>query len=370
MAKYLKPKRGKFREATAQDIVLGKGELFLCMANDDDMGKGPGAIYVGDNMTSFTNYAHNGSTVPNTAQPFLIHPINYKPIFADSSPSTASWTIDAATSEINNIGNGTGQVTLPNIIGNIKGALSKHANSINAINNSINYAKYINSSSTYHLNDYHYQNGMYIFSHNTPITNLPDPSCNASTVATKGSNFTLQVIRNEKDPTVTISEPEGTRNIICTQILYNLDICSTIFTRHYVAEKISSTMGENRWTNWERQVNSNNDLLLYIDIDRINASSLHSFNLQQPTVNYQYLQFMTGHYYNVYDTNIIPIDKFDYLKDEGTHLRMQMRLSGADCEIHVMKDTSDPKKIYVWGSGNYYDKCTLEIRGINKIMNE
>ena len=124
MAKYLKPKRGKFREATAQDIVLGKGELFLCMANDDDMGKGPGAIYVGDNMTSFTNYAHNGSTVPNTAQPFLIHPINYKPIFADSSPSTASWTFDAATAEIDNIGNGTGQVTLPNIIGNIKAALS------------------------------------------------------------------------------------------------------------------------------------------------------------------------------------------------------------------------------------------------------
>jgi len=134
MAKYLRPRRGKYTYANSQNIMLKRGEMFLCLSNNDDVGQGPGALYLGDGASSFSNYAHNGSTVTNTAQPLLIHPMIYKPIFANSNPSTSSWTVDAATAEINNIGNGTANVTLPNIIGNVKGALSKHANSINALN--------------------------------------------------------------------------------------------------------------------------------------------------------------------------------------------------------------------------------------------
>lgn len=135
MAKYLKPLRGKFSSATQQDILLRKGEMFLCLLNDDNMGQGPGAVYIGDGISAFNGYNHNGSTVPNTAQPFLIHPAKYNPIFANTNPSTASWTIDAATSEINNIGKGKAEVDLPTIVGNIKGALCKHANSITRLAN-------------------------------------------------------------------------------------------------------------------------------------------------------------------------------------------------------------------------------------------
>jgi hypothetical protein len=133
MAKYLRPRRGKYEYASSQNIALKRGEMFICLSNNDDVGKGPGALYIGDGASSFSQYVHNGSTVSNTAQPILVHPMIYKPIFANSNPSASGWTVDAATAEINNIGNGTANVTLPNIIGNVKGALSKHANSINAL---------------------------------------------------------------------------------------------------------------------------------------------------------------------------------------------------------------------------------------------
>lgn len=135
MAKYLKPLRGKFSSATQQDILLRKGEMFLCLLNNDNMGQGPGAIYLGDGISAFNGYNHNGSTVPNTAQPFLVHPAKYNPIFANTNPSTASWTIDDGSTEINNIGKGKAEVDLPTIIGNIKGALCKHANSITRLAN-------------------------------------------------------------------------------------------------------------------------------------------------------------------------------------------------------------------------------------------
>lgn len=133
MAKYLKPLRGKFSSATQQDILLRKGEMFLCLLNNDNMGQGPGAIYLGDGISAFNSYNHNGSTVANTPQPFLIHPAKYNPIFANSNPSTTSFNVDAATSEINNIGNGKGLVELPTVISNIKAALCKHADSINKL---------------------------------------------------------------------------------------------------------------------------------------------------------------------------------------------------------------------------------------------
>ena len=133
MAKYLKPRRGTYSNATSNNIVLKKGEMFLCMRDDDNIGKGPGCMYIGDGASSFSQYKHDGSTVANTTQPFLVHPKLYKPMFTNSTPQTSNYTIDAATAEINNMGNGTGLVNLPTIIGYAKAALCKHANSINRL---------------------------------------------------------------------------------------------------------------------------------------------------------------------------------------------------------------------------------------------
>jgi len=133
MAKYLRPRRGTKTNATSNNIVLKKGEMFLCMSNNDNIGKGPGAMYIGDGASSFSQYAHDGSTVANTAQPFLVHPRLYKPIFANSNPQTSNFTVDAATAEINNMGSGISLINLPTIIGYIKAALCKHANSVNRL---------------------------------------------------------------------------------------------------------------------------------------------------------------------------------------------------------------------------------------------
>ena len=133
MSQYLKPRRGKYTSAETQNIVLKKGEMFLCMVNNDDMGRGTGAVYIGDGGTEFNDYAHNGSTTSNVPQPFLVHPANYKPIFANTNPSTASYQIDPAVSDINDIGTGKANKVLPEIIGKIKSALCKHADSINKL---------------------------------------------------------------------------------------------------------------------------------------------------------------------------------------------------------------------------------------------
>jgi len=134
MPKYLRPRRGTFENAYFENnIVLKKGEMFLCMYNDDNIGKGPGSMYIGDGASSFTQYNHDGATYANAAQPFLIHPMIYNPIFANTNPQTSNFTRDAATAEINSIGNGSGSVTLPSIIGSIKAALCKHANSVNRL---------------------------------------------------------------------------------------------------------------------------------------------------------------------------------------------------------------------------------------------
>ena len=132
MAKYLKPRRGTKTNTTSINPVLKKGEMFLCMGNDDAIGKGPGAIYIGDGASSFSQYTHNGSTVANTAQPFLIHPMIYNPIFVDSGPY-GHGIHPGIIPYINGIGDGTGQVKLPDIIGYIKGALCTHAVSINTL---------------------------------------------------------------------------------------------------------------------------------------------------------------------------------------------------------------------------------------------
>ena len=148
MAKYLRPRRGTKTNATSNNIVLKKGEIFLCYPNNDNIGKGPGAIYIGDGASSFSQYTHDGSTVANTAQPFLVHPMIYHPIFANTNPASSGWTINAATAEINNIGNGSGTVSLPTVIGNIKGALCKHADSINKINADFATKQYVDDNVT------------------------------------------------------------------------------------------------------------------------------------------------------------------------------------------------------------------------------
>jgi hypothetical protein len=142
MPKYLRPRRGTFENAYFENnIVLKKGEMFLCMYNDDNIGKGPGSMYIGDGASSFTQYNHDGATYANAAQPFLIHPMIYNPIFANTNPQTSNFTRDAATAEINSIGNGSGSVTLPSIISSIKAALCKHANSINRLTLDVEDAK-------------------------------------------------------------------------------------------------------------------------------------------------------------------------------------------------------------------------------------
>ena len=149
MAKYLRPRRGAFLNALINNPVLKKGEMFLCMVDSEDIGKGPGAMYIGDGASSFSQYKHNGSTVANTAQPLLIHPMVYRPIFANTNPASSGWTINAGTTEINAIGNGSGSsVSLPTVIGNIKGALCKHADSINKINADFATKQYVDDNVT------------------------------------------------------------------------------------------------------------------------------------------------------------------------------------------------------------------------------
>ena len=169
MAKYLKPRRGKYTDANSQNINLKRGEMFLCLSNNDNIGQGPGALYIGDGASSFSEFSHDGSTVSNTAQPILVHPMIYKPIFENSNPSTSSWTVDAGTSEIDSMGDGSASVTLPTIIGNVKGALSKHADSIKALDEDKASKSYVD----------------------TAIDNLPEPMVYKGTLGVNGTTSAL-----------------------------------------------------------------------------------------------------------------------------------------------------------------------------------
>ena len=148
MAKYLRPRRGTFLNAASNNPVLKKGEMLLCTSRDD-IGKGPGYLYLGDGASSFSQYTHAGYTVANTPQPFLVHPMLYSPIFNNTDPASSGWTINAGTAEINAIGNGGNtRPLLPYIIGSIKGALCKHADSINKINADFATKQYVDDNVT------------------------------------------------------------------------------------------------------------------------------------------------------------------------------------------------------------------------------
>jgi hypothetical protein len=130
MAKYLRPKRGSKDIAHTQNFVLRPGELFMEFP-EGMIGKEPGRIVIGDGATSYDHIEY-ATTTTNKFQPFITDPSIYVPRFENSNPQTNNYTFDAGTTEINNIGNGsTAGAKLPKIIGSIKGALVKHANSLN-----------------------------------------------------------------------------------------------------------------------------------------------------------------------------------------------------------------------------------------------
>jgi len=133
MAKYLRPRRGSKANAVAQKIALKKGEMFLEFPNSE-IGKGPGRLIIGDGATSYQNMNY-ATTATNVFRPFITDPEIYIPRFTNTNASTSDYTIDSGTEAINNIGNGSNSstTTLPFIIGCIKEALCKHADSINRI---------------------------------------------------------------------------------------------------------------------------------------------------------------------------------------------------------------------------------------------
>ena len=138
-AKYLLPRRGSKDIAHAQHIVLKSGELFLEFPTGM-AGKEPGRIVVGDGNTQYQNINY-ASTATDEFQPFITDPSIYTPRFDDSNPSAstaATHNFNASTEAINEIGDGSGNTKLPNIVGAVKKTLSLHNDSIEYLaNNSL-----------------------------------------------------------------------------------------------------------------------------------------------------------------------------------------------------------------------------------------
>jgi len=235
MAKYLKPRRGSTASAKSQNMLLFKGELFLDFPNGN-IGKEPGRMVIGDGLTSYTHIGDDSGSSTNTFAPMIVHPAIYTPVFADSTPSTSSWTFDAGTGEINNIGNGTGNVTLPNIIGNIKSALCKHADSLNRLNQDLHYAKYIDVNAEADLNDFT-DHGYYVFARNSTPANCPDDW-------TAADPFILQVIKDEN-----AKDSRVDRDIYCQQIIYYGDDTYTRTAKWYNVTE-GTTIFRLEWSEW------------------------------------------------------------------------------------------------------------------------
>lgn len=137
MAKYLRPRRGSKDSAFAQQILLKKGEMFLEFPNSE-IGRGPGRLVIGDGATSYQNMNYS-STATNVFRPFITDPELFVPRFDNSTYQTSGWTVDAGTEAINAMGDGSSAstVAIPTLIGNIKNALCKHANSVIKLNNDL-----------------------------------------------------------------------------------------------------------------------------------------------------------------------------------------------------------------------------------------
>jgi len=138
MAKYLRPRRGSQANAQGQKILLKKGEMFMEFPVSD-IGKGPGRIVMGDGATSYNalNYA---TTATNVFRPFITDPEIYIPRFTNTTPASSGWTVNSGTAAIAKMGDGSSSstVTLPTIVGAVKEALCKHADSITKLNNDLN----------------------------------------------------------------------------------------------------------------------------------------------------------------------------------------------------------------------------------------
>ena len=136
MSKYLRPRRGLANYASSQNIVLKSGEIFLEFPEGESIGKTPGRIVIGDGASSYSSLEY-ASTSSSDFQPFITDPSLYNPIFNNSTYATSGWTVNSATSSIDDIGDGTGDESLPNIIGSVKEALCIHEDSIHALNSTV-----------------------------------------------------------------------------------------------------------------------------------------------------------------------------------------------------------------------------------------
>lgn len=233
MAKYLRPRRGSYANAAAQNISLKKGELFFEFPNGN-IGKEPARLIIGDGASSYGDLeVHGSGSSTNSFQPALIHPAIYHVDFNNSNPATASWTFNSGTTAINNIqprstNSGTSSL-LPKIIGNIKQALVNHADSLTKLNNDL-YCHHI--SGEIDLNDYTETGTYMVDTYATTYTHGPEYT------SSDGVYSTLRVIKNDR---------KINGNLALTQIMiFN----SKIFTRQarWVSTGLSDL--ELSWENW------------------------------------------------------------------------------------------------------------------------
>jgi len=248
MAKYLRPRRGSYANAAAQNILLKKGELFFEFPNSN-IGKEPARLIIGDGASSYGDLeVHGSGSSTNSFQPALIHPAIYHVDFNNSNPATENWTFNSGTTAINNIQprstNSSTSSLLPKIIGNIKQALVNHADSLTKLNNDLSYAEYYqDNATTIDLNDLKTQNKTYMFGPTAICTNSP-----YSEGATTGNSYTLQVIKNEDS--IPIPGIISGITVVCTQIAYTAGSNNTIYTRHYIGYRRSQTLTDYTWDRW------------------------------------------------------------------------------------------------------------------------
>jgi hypothetical protein len=79
--------------------------------------------------------------------------------------------------------------------------------------------------------------------------------------------------------------------------------------------------------------------------------------------DYDFLLFRTGHYYNIYETVLVPVDEFTRT-DAGSRIYMVNRIGGSDTLVEIYYNTAT--KMYVKGSGSYLSATTLYVYGIMK----
>lgn len=137
MGKYLRPRRGNEDVATAANIKLLDGEIFLEFPEGKGFGKSAGRIIVGNGNDTY-NEKVNSSTAPGTFKPFITDPSLYQPIYDDSSTKEdyRYEDSDRGTSLLANMINAVRN--LPQCIGLIKKILCRHTDNLKYDNERLN----------------------------------------------------------------------------------------------------------------------------------------------------------------------------------------------------------------------------------------